>query len=86
MLHPAPRHHQNGTQEWLGAIFTLLVLTGIYSSMDKFSSYGESPKVPPNHPEVREVSSVASPYWNTTLEYGFRSIIGDVYTSSGSEK
>lgn len=39
MIHTPPRQSQNGKQEWISALFTLLVLTGIYGSMDNFSSF-----------------------------------------------
>lgn len=85
MIHPTPRRGQNTSAEWLSAVFTLLVLTGIYNSMDAFSSFGEngitSPS--PSH-ETHAPLSVAPPYWNQTLWYGFRSIAGDRYSASGS--
>jgi hypothetical protein len=86
MIHHVPRRGQNSRQEWLSAIFTLLVLTGIYSSMDRFSSYGTSPVALAERTETTGTSSVAPPYWNHDLRYGFRSVAWDSYTASGSGK
>jgi hypothetical protein len=85
MIHPTPRRGQNTSAEWLSAIFTLLVLTGIYNSMDAFSSFGETGIARPSAPEISTPLSVAPPYWNQKLGYGFRSVAWDRYTSSGSE-
>lgn len=85
MKHLVPRQSQNGKQEWLSALFTLLVLTGIYSSMDHFSSFAKSESSDTPKSNSWEISSVAPPYWNHTMGYGFRSIAWDTYTSSGNQ-
>lgn len=64
--------------EWLQAIFTLLVLTGIYLSSGSYASS-----------ETQNVSSgksvpIAVPYWNNTLGYGFQGNSGDTYKSKSS--
>ena len=75
MIHPTPRRRpQSGSADWLSAIFTLLVLTGIYSSMDQFSSYAPSGAPQTMHTDTGTLSSVAPPYWNQDLAYGFRSV------------
>lgn len=69
MKHPVHRHAPSHRSEWLSAIFTLLVLTGIYSSMDNFSSY--SALLPEKHEE--KTIDVVLPYWNDVQKYGFSS-------------
>ena len=87
MIHPTPRRRpQSGSADWLSAIFTLLVLTGIYSSMDQFSSYAPSGAPQTMHTDTGTLSSVAPPYWNQDLAYGFRSVAWDVYSASGTQK
>ncbi len=82
MKHPTPRPRQHTSAEWLSAVFTLLVLTGIYNSMDAFSSFGEMRNPPPPPHANSAPLSVAPPYWNQTLWYGFRSVAWDTYTAS----
>lgn len=83
MKHPLPRHSRRMSSEWLSAIFTLLVLSGIYASMDNFDSYSTFYKYQEKINEPKLIS-VASPYWNNDMSYGFRSIAGDAYTQTGS--
>jgi hypothetical protein len=45
MTHPTIRRSPTGTQEWLSALFTLMVLVGIYNSMDHFSGFAEEDNV-----------------------------------------
>ncbi len=85
MKHLVPRQSQNGKQEWLSALFTLLVLTGIYSSMDNFSSFAKSESSDPPKTSSWEISSVAPPYWNQKMGYWFRSVAWDTYTSSENQ-
>lgn len=66
--------------EWLQAIFTLLVLTGIYLSSGNFVS-----QVPILRQESKSVQ-ISVPYWNSDFWYGFHANPGDTYqnqTSSG---
>ena len=79
MKHPIQRHHRWQGTEWISAIFTLLVLVGIYSSTETFDSYSALLSTPPGGSEKK--ITVAAPYWNDTLAYGFRSIEWDSYTS-----
>ncbi len=71
------------SSDWLSAIFTLLVLSGIYASMDNFDSYSSLYK---NQDKINEskLITVASPYWNSDMNYGFRSIVWDAYVQTGS--
>ena len=64
--------------EWLQAIFTLLVLTGIYLSSGSYASS-----------ETQNVSSgksipITVPYWNDMFGYGFQGNSGDTYKSKSS--
>ena len=69
--------------EWVSAIGTLLVLSSVYASMDSFSSYAPQTENIITKPSTSPLS-VASPYWNSDLWYGFRSIAWDVYDASTS--
>ena len=84
MKHPIHRHHRQHGTEWISAIFTLLVLVGIYNSMDNFDSY--SALFSKNDTGWTKKITVASPYWNNTLSYGFRSVEGDSYTNIGTPR
>ncbi len=84
MKHPIHRHHRRQGTEWISAIFTLLVLVGIYSSTDNFDSYSALFSQPPWGTEKK--ITVAAPYWNNTLAYWFRSVEWDTYSSIESEK
>jgi hypothetical protein len=61
--------------EWLQAVFTLLVLTGIY-----FSSGSYATTVPPSLTSEKSVE-IAVPYWNDAFGYGFQWNPGDTYQS-----
>lgn len=82
MKHPSQRHHRHQGGEWITAIATLVVLAGIYNSTENFDSYSALLAQPPWGSEKK--ITVAAPYWNETLSYGFRSVEGDSYSSSGS--
>jgi len=70
------RHHGYGA-EWLQAIFTLMVLSWIATSVDNFDSYGTTYA---NNPTPKTVSGT---YWNETIGYWFRWNSGDTYKSHG---
>ncbi len=76
------RHPRGTGHEWLSAIFTLLVLSGIYFSMNSFSSaavsYGNGSTA------SGKPLSVSDNYWNDTLSYWFRSSSWDTYIQTGS--
>lgn len=82
MKHPVHRHPRRSGSEWLSAIFTLLVLTGIYSSMDSFSSYSSLYDVS----STGHTISISAPYWNEQMGYGFHALAWDSYTQTGSAK
>ncbi len=84
MKHPIHRHHRRQGTEWISAIFTLLVLVGIYSSTDNFDSYSALLASPSG--STQKKLTVANPYWNNTLAYWFRSVEWDTYSSTESEK
>ncbi len=77
-------HHRGKSRygvEWLQAIFTLLVLSGIYLSSGSFVS--ENVQIPLNEQRPTRISV---PYWNNEFWYGFHANPGDTYqnqTSSG---
>lgn len=80
-----PHLHNRGKNrygvEWLQAIFTLLVLSGIYLSSGNFVS--ENVQIPINEHKPTQISV---PYWNNDFWYGFHANPGDTYqnqTSSG---
>lgn len=82
MKHPVHRHSRRQGSEWISAIFTLLVLVGIYNSTDNFDSYSALFMEPPWGSEKK--ITVAAPYWNDTLWYWFRSAEWDSYSSTGN--
>lgn len=61
--------------EWLQAVFTLLVLTGIYLSSGSFAT-----EVTPSLSSKKSVE-IAVPYWNDAFGYGFQGNPGDTYKS-----
>ena len=69
--------------EWVSAIGTLLVLFSVYASMDNFSWYAPQPEKETTKQSTSSLS-VAPPYWNSNLGYGFRSIAWDVYDASST--
>lgn len=75
MKHPQYQRHRRYGVEWLQAIFTLMVLGGIYLSMSHFDSYDtkliESP--------TSQKEGVQT-YWNDTLGYGFHQNASGSYT------
>ncbi len=79
MKHPIQRHTRHQGSEWISAIFTLLVLVGIYNSTDNFWSYSSLLSAPQWWWEKK--ITVAAPYWNNTFSYGFRSVEWDSYAS-----
>jgi hypothetical protein len=77
MKHSHNKRHRGYGVEWLQAIFTLTVLSGIAMSVDNFDSYGTT--YAKNQPTAHSVSGA---YWNETLGYGFRWTSGDSYKNS----
>lgn len=51
--------------------------------MDHFSSYATIYSTQEKGKSDKSLS-VAKPYWNDTMSYGFRSVAGDSYASTGS--
>ncbi len=80
MKHPVHRHPRRSRSEWLSAMFTLLVLLGIYSSMDSFSSYSALYDVS----STGHTIAISTPYWNREMWYGFHSLAWDRYIQTGS--
>lgn len=80
MKHPVHRHPHRSRSEWLSAMFTLLVLLGIYSSMDSFSSYSALYDLS----STGHTIAISAPYWNREMWYGFHSLAGDYYIQTGS--
>lgn len=84
MKHPLQWRSRHHGSEWISALFTLIILLGIYRSTDNFDSYSALFRESAQSSEKR--ITVATPYWNNTLWYGFRSVEGDSYTSTGDTR
>ena len=79
MKHPQYQRHRRYGVEWLQAMITLMVLSGIYMSTWQFDASGSSLSAPPAKPAV-----LSSSYWNETLGYGFHGGSGDTYESAST--
>lgn len=81
MKHPVSQRHNGNGVELLQAMFTLLVLSGIYVFSTTYSGNTASIRDIPTKPAI-----LSAQYWNDTIGYGFTSIPGDTYAKSGSSE
>ncbi|MBC7503425.1 hypothetical protein H7169_00440 [Candidatus Gracilibacteria bacterium] len=75
---PYQRPRRSGA-EFIQAICTLMVLSGIYMYSTTYSSSTISLRDVPAKPAI-----LSSQYWNDKIGYGFTSVTGDTYTRQGS--